>query len=318
MLILSDNLEEGIRMGVARKLWESVSIQNLPINAENLWRAMSVASACWKAEIPDLPETGLWKVLVIIQYAEDSQFDALGRLLAENSLVPDSAACLALEGRNFHGQRNREWEAIYGNLHLSVYLKPGMPLSETAIGFTILPALAVVDMIRGQCPGSQDVGIKWVNDILIKGVKIGGVLTATQIENKRLEHVILGAGINISAAPDFIPNQFVPDAGSLSSNLPEVQWDLKECLWSLLKALQSRYKNLNDNGESALLADYRAHSHTLSRKVEIWRTTETDPGQRPPIARGTVLSIESDLSLVLSGNLDPIRHGRLVYLENPH
>lgn len=62
--------------------------------------------------------------------------------------------------------------------------------------------MAVAETISDQFGLAVD--IKWPNDVLIRGRKVCGILVESAIEGDRLEHAILGVGINLSQT-DFPP-----------------------------------------------------------------------------------------------------------------
>jgi BirA family biotin operon repressor/biotin-[acetyl-CoA-carboxylase] ligase len=54
----------------------------------------------------------------------------------------------------------------------------------------------------------DDVTVKWPNDLYVSGKKIGGILIETGILGSRIEHAVLGIGINVNQLkfPDDLPN----------------------------------------------------------------------------------------------------------------
>lgn len=54
----------------------------------------------------------------------------------------------------------------------------------------------------------EEVTIKWPNDLYVSGKKIGGILIETGILGSRIEHAVLGIGINVNQLefPDDLPN----------------------------------------------------------------------------------------------------------------
>ncbi len=74
----------------------------------------------------------------------------------------------------------------------------------------MLPVVALVDAVRAVTGGALRPGIKWVNDVLVDGRKIGGVLTSTQTQGDRVSAVLLGIGLNVATAPPVPPTPFVP------------------------------------------------------------------------------------------------------------
>lgn len=274
------------------------------------WRTLGQGTP-WQA--PD-PAPGFWARLLVIGDAHGSQFDALGHALRSDLVLDAPTACLALTGRRFRGQRDRSWEVAPGNLFLSVVLAPQMPAQAIVAPLVMLPAVAVVDAIRGL---GGDASIKWVNDLLIDGRKVGGVLASSHCKESTLQSAVLGIGVNVADAPEVAPTAFVPGACSLASAGMEVE--LPRFLSEVLDALARRYKALLADGPAGLLAAYRGASCVVGREIGIW-TESTDlrgdpAGWPTPLRRGRVQAIAPDLSLLLEGSEEPVTRGRLALLD---
>ncbi|NLF34661.1 MAG: biotin--[acetyl-CoA-carboxylase] ligase [Clostridiales bacterium] len=169
------------------------------------------------------------------------------------------------------GRRGRAFQSLPGKgLYLSVLLRPRVP-AVTAALLTAHTALAVCDGIEACC-GVRP-GIKWVNDIILAGKKVCGILAEMEgIDAAGLPAVaVLGIGINISqTSADFGP-ALSPTAISLEDALghPVDSARLTGCL---LAALSDMYRAFPGGGA---LERYRADCLTLGRQVCFRRGEET-------------------------------------------
>ncbi len=274
-----------------------------------LWSTLADARPWLAAD----PGGGFWRRLLVIGDAPSSQFDALGAALRGELELDAPTACLALTGRRFRGQRDRSWEVGAGNLFLSVALAPRAPAQELAASLVMLPAVAALDAIQRFGGGAS---IKWVNDVLIDGRKVGGVLASSQCKRTVLQTAVLGIGVNVAVAPTLEPTAFVPGACSLAG--AGLRVELPGFLSAVLDALADRYTTLMDRGPSELLAAYRQASCVVGRQVGIWSEATDlrgDPAGWPtPLRRGRVRAIQADLSLLLDDSDEPVTRGRLALL----
>jgi BirA family transcriptional regulator, biotin operon repressor / biotin---[acetyl-CoA-carboxylase] ligase len=280
-----------------------------------LWETVAPgADHVWIGEARSAPGGGFWGRLTVVGEAPRSQFDALGKVLRDRLRPDPPTACLALSGRTFRGQRDRRWAAADGNLFLSVVVAPRAPASEIAPCLVMLPAVAVVDAVRA---AGGHAGIKWVNDVLIGGRKVAGVLASSHCKRTVLESAVLGIGVNVASAPDLEPTAFVPAATSLAGEGLAV--GLPDLFGSLLDALADRYRALVARGPAGLAAAYREASCIVGREVGLWGEGEDlkgDPAGWPaPLHRGVVRTINPDLTLVLDGDSEPVTKGRLALLD---
>ncbi len=317
MLILSDCPEQ--LAGLARgEDGSATPADSLPSSERALWRSLAGGDRLWRGTARDPDHSGFWSHAVVVADAPSSQFDSLNESLAAGLEFPGPTACLALTGRGFRGQRGRPWVSAPGNLHLCAVLpSPGVAAREAG-SLPMLPAVALVDAVRALSGGTVRPGIKWVNDVLVAGRKVGGVLTATQTRADRVEAILLGVGLNVATAPAVPPTPFVPAVACLAGAGVPVTWD--EALFAVLKALARRLAEFVSGGPAGLLDAYRAASVVIGREVCVFPDTEhgeTPVGsQSSPIVRGTVRDIAADLSLVLEGAEAPVARGRLAFAED--
>jgi BirA family biotin operon repressor/biotin-[acetyl-CoA-carboxylase] ligase len=121
--------------------------------------------------------------------------------------APDLALLLAEEQTAGRGRLGRRWFTPPGAaLAFSLVLRP-QPVERNVIPlYSALGALAVVSALEGEYGLRPE--IKWPNDVLLHGRKLCGVLAEAAWLGERAESVILGVGLNVSAAsvpasPDF-------------------------------------------------------------------------------------------------------------------
>jgi BirA family transcriptional regulator, biotin operon repressor / biotin---[acetyl-CoA-carboxylase] ligase len=313
MLVLSDGPEP--LTGLARgEDGSEVRVDSLLPSDQALWRALGTGSRVWRATARDPGPPGFWSRALVVADAPSSHFDRLREGLAGGLELPGPTACLALAGQGFHGQRGRPWLSAPGNLHLcAAFPEPGLAARD-APSLPMLPAVALVDAVRAMTGGALRPGIKWVNDVLVGGRKIGGVLTATQTQGDRVSAVLLGIGLNVATAPPVPPTPFVPSVGCLAESGSGVT--LADAVAGVLAALGRRMVEVVTDGGGALLDAYRDASLVIGRDVRVFADPERGESPSTPVARGKVYGIAADLSLILEGVDTPVASGRLAFAED--
>jgi len=256
-----------------------------------------------------------WRQIMAVGRSPVSQFDGLRELIQAGQAPPTPFACIAFTGDGFHGNRGRPWQALEGNLHLTVLFSPNRPAREMGVGLSIVPSLAVADALSQFDALGKAISIKWINDILLDGKKVSGVITSTLAKGEQIEHAILGIGINIAATPTLTPGRFVQPPVSLREAAPDALITLPVFLPILLERLAKRHKQLLAAGPGPLLADYVARSCVIGRRVEIWEETAGEIDSPAVISTGRVETILADLALKLEGQAEPVRRGRLVFID---
>ncbi len=142
------------------------------------------------------------------------------RVDSTQGMAPDDAphgtVALAEHQTEGRGRIGRVWVDQAGaGLSLSVVLRPRPPVSRWP-ELTLLAARAVAESI------GPPATVKDPNDVLLDGRKVAGVLAEAS------DHVVLGIGVNVGAAP-------WPGAGF-------VEADRLELLVEILERLERRYE----------------------------------------------------------------------------
>ncbi|MBT8397574.1 MAG: biotin--[acetyl-CoA-carboxylase] ligase [Gemmatimonadetes bacterium] len=261
-------------------------------------------------------EEDLFSSLLLSEHSKRSQYDQLIELARTEAGLPDRVACLAGAGDEFHGFKGRPWRSVQGNLHLAVHLAPKQEIDRFAVAFTILAALSVTESLTQIVGLEKRPRIKWVNDILLGGAKVGGVLAYTQSQGEVVTSAVLGIGINLEARPRVEPTPFVPAVAAVRDFLPGGGRRLREAvLWALLETLDRNYRVLEEEGVSPLLDRYRSHSLVLGREVRV--CSEGSDESLEVLAEGRVTGLGENLELYLDGRNDPISGGRLIVGPGP-
>lgn len=266
-----------------------------------------------RAEIPGWEG---WDALVLSRRAPRSQVDLLAELHESGSSLPGRVICQADTGEGFHGQRERAWEALSGNLHVSARRCLDLPLERVGHVLTAVPALAVVDVLR-RLPGLEGAGVKWVNDIVVRGAKIAGVIVRTHLAGDRFEGAVFGVGLNVAQAPALAGDAFVGRATSVRDELasPAGSACSGRLLRDLARTLRDRSEQLEREGPEPLVEDYRRCSSVVGREGVVYED-RLDGSPGAVLARGRVLAIGPGLELWMEGRDVPLTRGRLSILND--
>jgi len=102
-------------------------------------------------------------------------------------------------------------------IYMSILLRPSLSVADAPL-ITPAAAVAVCESIRSIC--EADAKIKWVNDILVDGKKVCGILTESAISSGgKLDYVVIGIGINVYKPSNDYPSEIIKKAGYLSESV---------------------------------------------------------------------------------------------------
>ncbi|MFA5561919.1 MAG: biotin--[acetyl-CoA-carboxylase] ligase [Eubacteriales bacterium] len=182
---------------------------------------------------------------------------------AEGSVV------IANHQRAGKGRLGRRFESPKDQgVYLSMLLRPTLPPADAAT-LTAWVAVAVCRAVEAVCGARPD--IKWVNDIVMNGQKLGGVLTelSAEAESGQVQFVVVGIGLNVSQSRDDFPGDIRDMATSLreATGGPVRRARLAAALIRELDRLRDDFPHARD----AYLSAYRQSCLTLGRQVRVLR-----------------------------------------------
>ena len=178
----------------------------------------------------------------------------------------DGFALLAHRQTAGRGRIGRSFASPLGDgLYLSVLLRPNLP-PEKINFITTAAAVAVcraIEAVAGFAPG-----IKWVNDILMKGRKLCGILVEAGFTGGgTLDYAVLGIGVNLrfdSAAH--------PELADIAGGLEDFAAgavDGAALAAAILRELDRIYALLCAGDTAGVLAEYRAHLLGIGETVTV-------------------------------------------------
>ncbi|GAB7140612.1 biotin--[acetyl-CoA-carboxylase] ligase [Deferribacterales bacterium RsTz2092] len=120
------------------------------------------------------------------------EIDSTNRYLLEGSF-PDGTIAITFNQTAGHGRSGRVWQGAAGQaMALSMQLK-GV-VREKLMGAQIVAGYAMVEALSSYC----DARLKWPNDLVHAGKKLGGLIIETKFSGDTLEKAVFGVGVNIN------------------------------------------------------------------------------------------------------------------------
>jgi len=107
---------------------------------------------------------------------------------------------LALNQTASRGRRGRPWAFPRGNFAATLVMRPDEG-PETAALRSFVISLALFDACVAVTGRAQGFALKWPNDVLLNGGKLAGILLESAGSGPVLNHLAIGVGVNLVAAP---------------------------------------------------------------------------------------------------------------------
>ncbi len=160
-------------------------------------------------------------------------------------------------GRSFFSPANM-------GIYCSVVLRPNTPPGQFP-HLTVMMAEAARRAVAGTTGLSPMV--KWVNDLVLDGKKLCGILTELEATPERTDFVIVGVGINCAQHRDDFPPELQDMATSLSMAMGQ-EADPAAVTAELIRQISLAADALL-TAPAPWLDSYRSHCITLHREVQV-------------------------------------------------
>jgi BirA family biotin operon repressor/biotin-[acetyl-CoA-carboxylase] ligase len=171
---------------------------------------------------------------------------------------------------------------------------------------TMLAGLSAHSAIQAQTGLSAE--LKWPNDILMDGKKVGGILTEMHAEPTQVRFVIVGIGINTNQ------EKFPHDIASLATSLRKESGRTHsrlELLVRLLNEFESDYNRFLREGARYVVDRFeRVSSFASGKRVRVETGFETYFGTTAGLTSDGLLQVkreEGPVTMVVAGDVTEAR-----------
>lgn len=204
--------------------------------------------------------------------------------------APEGTVIIAERQDGGRGRMRRVWSSPKGGLWFTVILRPQIDPQYVA-QLTLLTGVAVTRALR-EIYATEEIAIKWPNDILYEGRKVCGILSEMKLdENGFVEYAIIGIGINVGLKPQDFPPELRGTAASLNASLQK-DYSCAYVLEHILTEFEPLYRKWLAEGSAAIMEPWKKLSCTLGKKVFVKDDDEI-------IFSGEALGITSEGALIV-------------------
>lgn len=195
-----------------------------------------------------------------INYIKIDEVDSTNNYLKANrNQLPDGSLVIAGLQTAGKGRRGHDWLADRGMLPFSFLLK-NPPHPDTV---TLCAAVAVAKTLSSWIPG-EEFGIKWPNDIILRGHKVCGILCESVCFGSTID-IICGIGVNVSQKADFFEKAGIPHGGSIEMLTGQTIAERSVLAGEICSKLYAYTRE----GFSAVAGEYVSRCITVGKKIRI-------------------------------------------------
>lgn len=207
------------------------------------------------------------------------------------------------------GRLGRKWESPPGTgLYCSIILRPELA-PEDLPKITLAAGVAVCKAVEKETNLAPL--IKWPNDILMEGKKLGGILTETgNFKYGEAPLVVLGIGLNINADLSCFPTELSGKSTSLKIQSGR-QYSRGVLLKTIIKEIEKNLTELQKNNFHKIIRQFQKRD-AVSGKLLSWVTINGD------ITTGVSLGIDDQGLLHIKdeqGAIHEIMSGDITFVQ---
>ena len=234
--------------------------------------------------------------------------DSTNRIALElgHASEPEGALVIAEEQTAGRGRIGRTWHSeratgIYATLLLRPKLAPVQaPLLTMLAGLSARTAITEATGVT--------VDVKWPNDLLVHGKKIGGILTEMHAEPSQVRFIIVGIGINVNQ--DKFPAEIATAATSLRAASGKEQ-SRADILIRLLREFENDYNRFLQEGAANIVKRFEeVSSYARGKHVQVTNGSEAFTGVTAGLAPEGLLRVKrdgGDVVTVVAGDVTELR-----------
>ena len=198
-------------------------------------------------------------------FAELASTNATALALA-GSGAPHGTAVLAEAQTAGKGRLGRHWiSPPYLNIYCSLILN-NPNISRHVSWIPLVTGLALTKATRSAC--GIEISLKWPNDLLYVGKKIGGILCESSSQGSQLSACVVGFGVNVNCRETDFPDEL----RSLATSCLQAtrQWhDRNGLVADMFNQLESWYDCVEAEQFEHVRTSYAASCATLGQKVQV-------------------------------------------------
>ncbi len=220
--------------------------------------------------------------------------------LLESTNPSDGTVVMALSQTEGRGQQANSWESEdCKNLTISLILRPNFVFAQDQFQISMLISLGVSDYLKTH---TENVNIKWPNDIYVNNKKIAGILIEQSIMGDYLSYSICGIGLNINQ------QKFISDAPNPTSLnlLTNKTYNLEDELTKLLASIENRYLQVKNGNVQQLEQEYLNALYWINERHTFEDEKEQFSGQIIGISEFGQLQIKDENKTIRTYNFKEV------------
>lgn len=235
--------------------------------------------------------------LVVVDEVDSTNAEVIRR--RPGPVSPVIPVCIADHQTAGRGRRGRVWQSPRGE---NLYLSLGLTFRG---GFSILDGLSLVLGVAAaealEAKGAGAVGLKWPNDLFLKGGKLAGILVELQGElEEGVIQVVAGIGINVH----MVKAEGVDQAwSSLAGSLPDIRWQRNELAAALVASIVTAADVFSEHGFGVFREPWQQRDIYKGKQLSASQDELSGTGQGIDDSGNYLIETENGVTRVRAGEI---------------
>ena len=236
------------------------------------------------------------------------KIDSTNRVAMELGFAgePEGTVVMAESQTAGRGRTGRTWFSEKGTgLYVTLLLRPRLAPAQAPL-LTMLAGLSAQAAVAAQTGLTPE--LKWPNDLMLNGKKLGGILTEMHAEPSAVRFVIVGIGINVNQ--EKFPPELAAAATSIRKETSRMSYRV-ELLARLLRQFEGDYNRFLREGPSFVVERFESlSSFAKGKRVRVDTGAESYTGTTAGLSPDGLLLVTKDGGsqvTVIAGDVSEVR-----------
>lgn len=192
---------------------------------------------------------------------------------------PDGGVVIADRQTQGRGRAGRGWASPQGGLWMSAIVRLGLAAKQVGrLGVAVALSVAEGVNVATGC----ETGVRWPNDVVLRGRKLAGVLGEAEVRGERVARAVLSVGVNVNVRMSDLPND-VRDTATTLLEVTGREHALEIIAARSLAKLDLLWPSVLTDG-SRLVEAWQERDVLLGREVVVELGGQIEPGENRGIS----------------------------------
>jgi BirA family biotin operon repressor/biotin-[acetyl-CoA-carboxylase] ligase len=223
--------------------------------------------------------------------------------------APEGTVVLTEFQTGGRGQQGNSWQSSPGqNILMSIILRPRLKIESVrciTLATANILAVAIEKFLKRKKISGVNIHLKWPNDVYINDKKVAGILIESALQDKRIDFLIVGIGINVNQDISDLSDNIMETSTSLRHEVQQ-KLDREELTATLINLYEREYIRLESTNYHGIIREWKKRCAQIGKRVRIATPVTVETGVIRDVDESGKLLYETDegiLKELVSGSI---------------